>query len=71
MTDFSSILQDFVTAIVPKLRTGLQFHRTLAKGGTKPDGTPFINQRTGEPYLITTQLTHVLVGLSALLPQNY
>lgn len=66
MTDFSSILQDFVPAIVPKLRTGLQFHRTLAKGGTKPDGTPFINQRTGEPYLITTQLTHVLVGLSAL-----
>jgi len=66
MTDFSSILQDFVPAIAPKLRTGLQFHRTLAKGGTKPDGTPFINQRTGEPYLITTQLTHVLVGLSAL-----
>jgi len=66
MTDFSSILQDFVPAIVPKLRTGLQFHRTLAKGGTKPDGTPYVNQRTGEPYLITTQLTHVLVGLSAL-----
>ncbi|HBB32363.1 MAG TPA: type I-D CRISPR-associated protein Cas10d/Csc3 [Cyanobacteria bacterium UBA8803] len=66
MADFSSILQDFVGSIVPRLRTALRFHRKLAKGGTQPDGTPYVNKRTGEPYMATTQLTHVLVGLSAL-----
>ena len=66
MPDFALILKDFVTQIFPRLRTELKFHRKLAKGGLKPDGTPFINKRTGKPYVATTQLTHVLVGLSAL-----
>lgn len=66
MSDFSLILKDFVIHIFPKLRSELEFHRRLAKGGIKPGGTPFINKRTGKPYLATTQLTHVLVGLTAL-----
>ncbi|PNK09836.1 hypothetical protein CEP10_04340, partial [Cylindrospermopsis raciborskii S07] len=66
MSNFSPILKDFVIHIFPKLRSELEFHRRLAKGGIKPDGTPFINKRTGKPYLATTQLTHVLVGLTAL-----
>jgi hypothetical protein len=44
----------------------LEFHRKLAKGGTQLDGTPYVNKRTGEPYMATTQLTHVLVGLTSL-----
>lgn len=66
MTNFSCILQDLFKFIFPQLRAELQFHRKLAKGGKLPDGTPYVNKRTGEPYLATTQLTHVLVGLSAL-----
>jgi len=66
MSNFSCILQDCVQSVFPKLRTELQFHRKLAKGGTRPDGTPYVNKRTGEPYMATTQLTHVLVGLTAL-----
>jgi CRISPR type I-D-associated protein Csc3/Cas10d len=44
----------------------LEFHRKLAKGGTQLDGTPYVNKRTGEPYMATTQLTHVSVGLTSL-----
>ena len=66
MTNFSNILGDFVQFILPELRTELKFHRKLAKGGTQPDGTPYVNKRTGEPYMATTQLTHVLVGLTSL-----
>lgn len=66
MTNFSYILKDFVWSIVPRLRTELEFHRKLAKGGTQLDGTPYVNKRTGEPYMATTQLTHVLVGLTSL-----
>lgn len=66
MTNFSYILKDFVQSIVPRLRTEWKFHRKLAKGGTQPDGTPYVNKRTGEAYMATTQLTHVLVGLTTL-----
>lgn len=66
MSNYVLILKDCVETIFPKLRTELNFHRQLAKGGVNAQGMPFVNKRTGKPYLATTQLNHVLVGLSGL-----
>jgi hypothetical protein len=66
MSNYVLILKDCVKRIFPKLRTELNFHRQLAKGGVNTQGMPFVNKRTGKPYMATTQLNHVLVGLSGL-----